>query len=216
MIIVNTVSCGRKVYLFIYQMSIYWKPTMYQTPTLQRNKYKPWFLPLKKKIVLNENKKWEVTCWSAGAVEQCEIFEGLKVSENLPICLISVLVKLWYCFVLVWFWRGNFSGYCCLFIDISPDMLVTDQKFIAFWKLEARSSVLTSALLSFCPLSALMPFFLSSLGTIKLTSYLLGKEGRKGVIKTYRVRRTGLWSLSHKKDNGGTVAMNWIFLKWIF
>ena len=78
---------------------------------------------------------------SPRAIERYINFEGLEVSKSpklLDICVVRTLV-----FVLFWFAYGgsNFSVCCCLFIDISPHMLVTDQKFAESWDPEARPSV---------------------------------------------------------------------------
>lgn len=156
---------------------------------------------LKKKIVLNENKKWELTSdQSPGAIEQCKTFEGLKVSKNLPTCLISVLVKLWYLFGLVsemqFFWLLLFV-YCyfCRYAgnraEVCSILGSGGKALCACW-----------GLLSLCLLPALMPFLRSSPGTIKLISCLLEREGRKGVIKAHRVRCSDSWGLYHEKDNG--------------
>ena len=104
-----------------------------------------------------------ISCQSPDGTEYHKSFEGLKISPKLPNCLICMLTKLFY-------FSDNFSGYCCSFINISPDISVTRQKVCSVLGTGGRAPCayfciplcLFSAQFHLCPALQVTPSFLQA------------------------------------------------------
>lgn len=134
-------------------------------------------------------------------------FEGIKVFPKTP-----KLLDLYVDQTLFYFW-DNFSGYCCLFINISPDTSVTRQKVCNVLGIGGRT-LCAYFCIPLCLLSARsLTVCVSSPGAIKLIS--MGekreKKGAKSQSKIHRLTGAIPW-----ERHGCIIAKNRICLRKIF
>lgn len=113
---------------------------------------------------------------------------------------------------LFYFW-DNFSGYCCLFISISPDISVTRQKVCNVLGIGGRA-LCAYLCIPLCLFSARsLPFCVSSPGAIKLIS-MGGNREKKGVKSQSKIHR--LTGAIPWERHGCIIVKNRICLRKIF
>lgn len=144
-----------------------------------------------------------ISCQSPDGTEYHKSFEGLKISPKLPNCLICMLTKLFY-------FSDNFSGYCCSFINISPDISVTRQKVCSVLGTGGRAPCAYFCI-PLCLFSArLLPFCVPSPGAVKLISAREKREiqGVKSQSKIHRLTGAIPW-----ERHGCIIVKNRMFEK---